>query len=157
MFCKENCLCNIFFGWKLSLVYDQFAFYVSESRSIDLFVWFMSHLLNKSAHSPPNSTFFWPHTTFCISILLNWKGRNLYVLVEFIFLAVMARLAAGKDLTFKVQNTPRNKFAFQSSSQNSLNPIESTQRMLNFLRNLRKKCLKSAKNTGQFLYKCWHG
>ena len=71
------------------------------------------------------------------------------MLVEFIFLAVMARLAAGKDLTFKVQNTPRNKFAFQSSSQNSLNPIESTQRTLNFLRNLRKNCVKSAKNAGQ--------
>ena len=50
---------------------------------------------------------------FWNSILLNWKGRNLYVLVEFIFLAVMGRLAAGRDLTFKVQNTRSNKLAFQ--------------------------------------------
>ena len=35
------------------------------------------------------------------------------MLVEFIFLAVMARLAAGKDLTFKVQNTRSNKLAFR--------------------------------------------
>ena len=52
------------------------------------------------------------------------------MLAEFIFLAVMARLAGGKDLTFKVQNTPRNKFAFQSSSQNSLNPIEKLKKKL---------------------------
>ena len=64
------------------------------------------------------------------------------MLVEYIFLAVMGRLAGGRDLTLKVQNTPRNKFAFQSSSQNSLNPIESAQRMLNLLRNLRKKMCK---------------
>ena len=50
-----------------------------------------------------------------LCILLNLKGRTLYVLVEFTFLAVMGRLAAGKDLTLKVQNTrPRNKFAFRS-------------------------------------------
>ena len=46
------------------------------------------------------------------------------MLVEYIFLAVMGRLAGGRDLTLKVQNTPRNKFAFHFSSQNSLNPIE---------------------------------
>ena len=116
-----------FWAGRLSLVYDQFAFYVSEPRSIYLFVWFMSHLLNKSAHSPPDSTFSWPskipNFLNCEFSLLNWKRKNLYVLVEYIFLAVMGRLAGGRDLTLKVQNTPRNKFAFHFSSQNSLNPI----------------------------------
>ena len=72
------------------------------------------------------------------------------MLVEYIFLAVMGRLAGGRDLTLKVQNTPRNKFAFHFSSQNSLNPIESAQRMLNFLRNLRKNCLNQPKYRAGF-------
>ena len=121
----EISMLYLFLAKKLSLVYDQFAFYVSESRPIYLFIWFMPHLLNKSVHSPSNSTFSWPPTSqkifsflsyFSESNIAELKGEEFICVGWIHFLAVMGRLAAGKDLTFKVQNTRANKLTFSQNS-----------------------------------------
>ena len=137
---KQPWLFFVFF-WaeKLSLVYDQFAFYVqSESQSIYLFVRFMSHLLNKLAHSKGNLTLlltifnpkdiFRYFVHFVYSFYKSGKRKNFYVLGEFIFwqswvvwqgrgsnfqsIKRPCNKSTFRFLSFKVQNAPNNKFAF---------------------------------------------